>query len=88
MPDNEDDLILVLRSQIEQRSHEQLKRRHKVNPYSDRRRAIELQINQQRERLERIAGEFNGQDKHRIAEFVRTLIDGYLPELAHDLKQR
>ena len=88
MSDDWDDWLSNFRSQIEQRLREQLERHQKINPYSDRRQIIDIQINQERERLELNADKADDEGKHVIAEIIRELSDDYLPELARDLKRR
>lgn len=88
MPDNADDVILTLKSQIEQRLQDQIARHHKINPNIDPRQVVDIQIAQENEKLERMFDKFADEGENNLANFVRSLIDEWLPELAHDLKHR
>ncbi len=88
MSNRGDDLIATLRTQIEGRLREQLQRHQKINPHSDWRQIVDIQINQECERLERMSKKFEDQGQQAVADVVHSLIDDYLPELSQQLKKR
>ncbi|MDP2620188.1 MAG: hypothetical protein Q8P46_08420 [Hyphomicrobiales bacterium] len=87
MPDNSDDKIAALRSQIEQRLREQLARHKRTKPHIDHCQIVDMQIKQECERLELMAFDFDNEGKFGTANVVRLLIDDYLPKLAHELRR-
>ena len=86
MSDEWDDFLANLRRKIEARVRDQVGRHLRVSPHIDRKQVIDIQISQEREKMERIAGRLDDEDKSRPAELVRALIKEWLPELARDLK--
>jgi hypothetical protein len=83
MPNDDDDFIPTLRSQIEERVRNQIRRHLKIDPNIDPRRIVDLQIAQERERLER-ASDSLGPNAHAA---IDALIE-WLPDLANELKRR
>ena len=73
---------------IEKRVREQLARCLQVDPDADLHKIIDIQIGQERERLESQALEYEDAGGDRPAELVRMLIDDWLPELAQQLRKR
>ncbi len=82
-----DDIVAQLRADVEQRVREQLARHQRIEPTIDLSQVVDIQIGQERERMERVAEKFYDEGKDNIAEFVDAVID-WLPELAQDLKRR
>jgi hypothetical protein len=83
-----DDFLAQSRTAIEKRVWEQLVRHLRVDPNADLRKIIDIQIHQERERLEMQALEHEDAGQDRLAELVHMLIDDWLPELAQQLKRR
>jgi hypothetical protein len=83
-----DNFLAQLRAAIEKRVREQLARGLQVDPNADLRKIIDIEIGQERERLESQALEYEDAGGDRRAELVRMLIDDWLPELAQQLKRR
>ena len=83
-----DNFLAQLRAAIEKRVREQLARGLQVDPKADLRKIIDIQIGQERERLELQALEYEDAGGDRRAEVVRMLIDDWLPELAQQLERR
>ena len=83
-----DNFLAQLRAAIEKRVREQLARGLQVDPKADLRKIIDIQIGQERERLESRALEYEDAGGDRRAEVVRMLIDDWLPELAQQLERR
>jgi hypothetical protein len=83
-----DDFLAKLRTAIEKRVREQLAPHLRVDPNADLRKIIDIQIRQERERLERQALEYEDAGQDRLAELVRMLIDDWLPDLVRELERR
>ena len=83
-----DDFLIQVRAAIERRVREQLARHMSVEPNIDHGQIIDIQMRQERERLERQALEYEDAGKDRLAELMHTLIEDWLPELTQELKRR
>jgi hypothetical protein len=83
-----DDVLAQVRTAIEKRVREQLARHLRVDPNADVRKIVDIQIRQERERLEMQALEHEDAGQDRLAELVHMLIADWLPELARQLKRR
>ncbi len=91
MSDERDELDRRLETTIEQYQamieknvREQIARHHHVDPTIDRKRIVEIQIRQERERLERMADRLD--DKGGNGDIIRELAGDWLSELEHRLK--
>lgn len=76
------------RASIEQRVREQIERHYRVDATIDSRRVVEIQIRQERERLELMADQLDEKGNYGGAEIVRELAGEWLSELEHKLKHR
>jgi uncharacterized protein YggU (UPF0235/DUF167 family) len=85
MTDNDMDVIAELKADVEQRFREQLNRHFRINPNADRRQVVEIQLRQERERLELKAAKFEDQGEENLAEICRFLADEWLPILSKEL---
>lgn len=83
-----DDVIAEIQATIERRVREQLARHFRVDPNIEPRKVVDIQIEQERERLDRMAEKFENDGKDNLAEFVRVLADEWLPEFSQELKRR
>lgn len=84
--DNGGDFLLAYRGAVERRVREQIERHQNINPNTDPRRIVEIQIQQERERLEHlIAGE---ETTAAQAGVYRVLLVEYLPDLERRLRGR
>jgi hypothetical protein len=83
-----DEILGKLRRDIEQRVREQLARHLAIAPHADLARIVDIQIEQEKERLNKMADKFEEQDNLNLVEFTELLIDGWLPQLAKQIKQR
>jgi hypothetical protein len=83
-----DDFLFQLRAPIEKRLREQLARHLRIDPNIDRGKIVDIQIRQERERLEGQALVYEDAGQDMQGELVRMLIDDWLPELAQQLKRR
>ena len=81
-----DDVLAQLRATIEGRVREQLARHQRVDPNMDPRRVVDIQIEQERERLEGMRDKFENQGKDDLAEAVRILADEWLRQLSRELQ--
>lgn len=88
MPDDIDDLLASLRAGIEKRVREQLARHLKVNPNAEYGQIVQIQVGQEKEKLERMAEKLENEDHDAAAELVRALGDEWLPELSRQLQRR
>ncbi len=86
--DEFDRFLAAMRGKIEDRIREQLARHHRVDPNIDPRRVIDIQIKQERERLERSAEKFDDEGNDKIAELCRSLAEEWLPELSQKLQRQ
>jgi len=77
-----------VRATFERRVREQVARHLRADPNADHCKIIDIQMRQERERLERQALEYEDSGQDRQAELIHTLIDDWLPELARELKRR
>ena len=82
-----DDFMAELRSDIEQRVREQLARHQRVDPTVELSQVVDIQIDQEREKLERKIEKLEDEGKDEVAEGLNLVID-WLSELAQDLKRR
>lgn len=83
-----DDILAKLRAGIEQRVREQLARHFAIEPNTDPRRIIDIQIEQEREQLIWLAKEWDEQGNTQGAEVAEQLAKEWLPDLAKQLKGR
>ena len=83
-----DDILAELRADIEQRVRNQFERHLRINPNADPSHIVEIQIEQEREKLERMYQKFQTDEPEKFAEFTRVLIDDWLPMLSKELKTR
>jgi hypothetical protein len=83
-----DDILAKLRAGIEQRVREQLDRHLAIEPNADPRRIIDIQIEQEREQLVRVAKEWDEQGNSKGAEIAEQLAKEWLLDLAKQLKGR
>ncbi len=84
--DEFDRFLAAMRGKIEDRIREHLARR--VDSNIDPRRVIDIQIKQERERLERSAEKFDDEGNDKIAELCRSLAEEWLPELSQKLQRQ
>ena len=87
MADDWEDFLVQLRSDIKSRVKDQLERHQRVSPNIDPRQVIDIQISQEKERLERIADKLDEDGEDRGAAVTRALIEEWLPQLALSLKR-
>jgi hypothetical protein len=83
MPSDGEDIIQTFRSQIEGRVREQLRRHHNVDPNIDPKRIIDIQIAQEKERLEKMYDRLDTKSH----DLIDSLIE-WLPDLANELSRR
>jgi hypothetical protein len=81
MAEDGDDFLVQIRTAIERRVNEQLARHAKVDPGFDPRRVVEIQIQQEREQLNRMLQ--NAENRVQM-ETIRALIE-WLPILTRQL---
>lgn len=84
MPDDWSNLLVEYRKAIEDRLAVQIARHASVSAGFDPRRVVDIQIQQERERLERA---LEGSDSQAQVDVYRALLD-WLPELSQKLKGR
>ncbi len=84
MTTNGDDILVEYRAMVERRVREQIAR-HNVSPVADPRRAVEIQMQQERELLERLIEK--DETTPEEAEIFRLLIE-WLPQLERKIKGR
>ncbi len=81
-----DDFFAELRAGIEQRVREQFERHLRIDPNADPSRIVEIQIEQEREKLERAHQKFEDAGQEKFAEVTRALIDDWLPMLSKEFR--
>lgn len=84
MPDDDANVLAVYRQAIEGRLAEQMARHIRVSSDTDPKRVVDIQIGQERERLERAIREAESQIQIDV---YRALLE-WLSELAQKLKSR
>lgn len=87
MSNSGDDVVAALRSQIENRVRDQLKRHLAINPTGDPRQIVDIQIAQEKERCERDAEKCAEEGRQSLADVYEAIIE-WLPQLAQELKLR
>ena len=87
MADDWEDFLVQLRLDIKSRVKDQLERHQRVSPNIDPRQVIDIQISQEKERLERIADKLDEDGEDRGAAVTRALIEEWLPWLALSIKR-
>jgi len=85
MQNETDPLLVQLRSGIENRINKQIERHRRVKSDPDTRTLIDLQISQEKEKLEII---LENEENPNIAAVIKCLINDWLPQLAKQLKSR
>ena len=78
-------VIASLREAIEKRVRKQVLRHSKIDPTGDRKKIIDIQMKQEREKLERLIE--RNEDNPAKVEAFEVLIE-WLPELAQQIKNR
>ena len=87
MSDDTREFFVSLRSSIEKDVCDPLRRHVRISPNIDYRRVADTQIEQTKEKWERVYEKYDeGED--RQAAFIRSPVDDWLPELSHQLKMR
>lgn len=85
VPERPDQFLATIRGTIEARVREQVERHLRIDPNGNIGRIVEIQMQQERERLERLIEESD--DSSKEAEFFVALL-AWLPQLEHELKRR
>ena len=85
MPPRPDELLAQARENIEARVREQIERHLRISPTSNIERIVEIQMKDERERLERLIDAAD--EDPAQAEVLMSLL-GWLPQLEHQLKRR
>ena len=75
--------LAELRAEVEARVREQIERHLRVNPHANLARAIDIQMQEERDRLERLVDEADGEQ----AEALLALM-AWLPQFERELKRR
>jgi hypothetical protein len=75
--------LAELRAEVEARVREQIERHLRVNPHANLARAIDIQLQEERDRLERLVDEADGEQ----AEALLALM-AWLPQFERELKRR
>lgn len=84
MPSESNDVLAQIRGAIEQRINEQLERQRRVSPNIDPRTVVDMQIQQEKERLEKA---LETEESPAMAKALKALLD-WLPQFAKKLKGR
>jgi hypothetical protein len=85
MSNKADNVIAALREAIEERVREQLFRHSKIDPTGDPKKIIDIQMKQEREKLERLIE--SNEDNPAMVDALEALIE-WLPELSQQIKNR
>ena len=75
--------LAELRAEVEARVRAQIERHLRVNPHANLARAIDIQMQEERDRLERLVDEADGEQ----AEALLALM-AWLPQFERELKRR
>jgi hypothetical protein len=84
--DELDDFLDELRSAIEGRVREQLARHQAIDTTMDPRRIVDLQIEQERQKLTKIADKFEQEGNPEAALAVESIAEEWLSYIAKQLK--
>lgn len=84
MQDENYDFAFQVRAAIERRVNEQYERQRRINPNIDPRTVVEIQINQERQKLEKM---LDLEEDPKLATVLKGLI-AWLPELRRTLTGR
>ena len=82
-----DDVLAEFQAAIKKRVREQAERHFSNNPNIDPHKVIDIQIDQEREGLEKMRDNFENEGKDELAGVVDLLIE-WLPEFSQELKRR
>lgn len=85
MTDDENNFLIQYQTMVERHVLEQIARHQNVDAIADPRRAVEIQIKQEEEKLERLIEK--DETTPAQAEIFRTLIE-WLPQLERKIKGR
>ena len=85
--DDFDDFFDQLRGGIEKRVRDQLSRHFRVNPNADPRQIVEIQIQQERAKLEKIIRDAEEDAEEALANTAHALIE-WLPTFSKELQRR
>jgi hypothetical protein len=86
MPERPDQFLATVRGNIEARVREQIARHQRVDPNCNIRRVVEIQMQQEREKLERLI-EKSEEESPAQAEVLFALL-AWLPQFENELKNR
>jgi hypothetical protein len=86
MPVPPEQFLATVRRNIEARVREQIERHQRVDPNCNIRRVVEIQMQQEREKLERLI-ENNEEESPAQTEALFALL-AWLPQLENELKNR
>lgn len=85
MTNDENDILVQYKAMVERRVREQIARHQNVSDVADPRKAVEIQMQQEREKLERLIEK--DETTPAQAEIFRVLIE-WLPQLERKIKGR
>ena len=83
--DDDDRFLGELKTGIKKRTAEQMERHQRVDPNVSREQVLDIQLDQEREKLLGLAEKFEEDGQDRLAEFCRILADEWLSELRVEL---
>lgn len=81
MTKHPDDFQYQLKTTIESRVRDQLARHWRIDPNLNPKKIIDIQIRQEKERLEKMAEKFADDGQERLADLCEFLAEEWLPEL-------
>ena len=85
MTKHADDFFDQLRASIESRIRDQLARHSRIDPNLNPKKIIDIQIRQEKEKLEKMAEDFEDGGQEQLADFCELLAEEWLLELRADL---
>ena len=85
--DKADEFFRTYKSDIRERLRKQIERHARIDPHFDPVNIVDIQIGQEREKLEQMKDEFDEEGKDNMYEFADALVREWLPELAAEFKR-
>jgi hypothetical protein len=84
MTDTVEQFLSSLRTIVEKRVRDQLTRHLQIDPNADPRKIVEIQMNQEREKLQKLIED--NTDNPQLTDAYQVILDEWLPYLERQLK--
>ena len=82
------DALEQMKKSIEERVLDQARRHTRAGSHADWAQVVDIQIDQEKEKLAQLADEMEDQGKFQECQLVHKLVDEWLPSLAKEFRSR